>query len=54
MLRIAAKGTGQFKKASVGRDLDALLHNILLRLQKRYPNIILAGVDVVEEYSASR
>jgi hypothetical protein len=39
MFRIVAKGTGQFKKASVG-DLDRLLHNILLRLQKRYPNII--------------
>jgi hypothetical protein len=47
-----SSGAAQYEKASVG-NLDNLLHSVLLRAQKRFPNIMLGGVDMTEEYSVS-
>jgi hypothetical protein len=53
MFRTEARGGAKYKKSSVG-DLYGLLHSILARVQKRFPEVIGKKVDVPEEYSASR
>lgn len=53
LFRAPVKKSDMTRKASIG-DIDPLFHEILRKVQKRYPSLIPDEVDVEGEYSISR
>ena len=53
IFRTVSARTQKVKRATIG-DLDLLLHDVLKRVQVRYPHILPKSVNVEEEISARR
>jgi hypothetical protein len=53
LYRVVTPTTNKVKRATIS-DLDILFHDVLKRVQIRYPNVINPSVNVEDDYSVKR